>query len=644
MPPPISRATNRLKVKLLIQAAAKTGIAVDLVNYILAAEDCDTYISASVVHLLRSNPTPLLRLTSPSEDWYTEALGAEAAITVIFAQCRVILSKAVPKNGMAQLLRENYTALLLWFRFFVDDRTWANKSYSGPGIGIGCFLCLMLAIDEDLTKDIMSCRITIDIILILWGLTSDDGSYFVGNHSQDLDCPIVEILKIVVLHDTGRHSLLALLNASTSNIRRVVRPMKHRVQELVETQLYHMSASDGIQTIGDFIHLADALTRCPEDLPEDLVRLFYTPGFIFAICCVSCTVLDRRTDSAPLSSQALTEILWFICTAALRNNRCESNPMKKVKAAIDGGVFNLIVETIRYLPPRSNQSAALLSFLAEMVAYAAYPEVLLSLEEAHSELQEGEGSNHKYLKLALECIAECQSYRRWMAVAVAGKKPFVCHCLLHDNTGFAPEGSKSKKCSRCNLAVYCSAHCQRLDWEGGHRERCVPNTQHGSHANKGPRLQVQASQVAFVQQFVSFTFRKVEEKYRKEEIPAEEILPQLAQEPNVHLVDAWFPWGELEINLFIRLKRVGRNDFRPLSTTVFQLSMNGCSGNGQKAAIPGSQLTKVSCKALRAIRSGGRSNVSRGFQFLDSPPLHQISFLDRTGYRSESGMDNWQHG
>jgi hypothetical protein len=354
-------------------------------------------------------------------------LPAEAAITVIFAQCRVVLSKGVPKNGMAQLLRENYIALLLWFRFFVDDRTWTNKGYSSPGLAIGCFLCLMLAIDEDLTRDIMSCRITIDIILILWGLTGDDGLYFVGNRSQDLVCPIVEILKIVVLHDTGRHSLLALLNASTSNIRRFVHPMEHRIQELVETQLDHLSASDGIQAIGDFIHLAHALTRCSEDLPEDLVRLFYTPNFIFAICCITCTVLDRRTDSTLLTSQALIEILWFICTAALRNNRCKSNPMKKVKAAIDGGACHLIVEMIRHLPPTSNQSAALLSFLAEMVAYAAYPEVLLSLEEAHSELQEEKGVHHKFLRLALECIAECKSYRRWTA---AEKESLVCHCLL----------------------------------------------------------------------------------------------------------------------------------------------------------------------------------------------------------------------
>ena len=41
-----------------------------------------------------------------------------------------------------------------------------------------------------------------------------------------------------------------------------------------------------------------------------------------------------------------------------------------------------------------------------------------------------------------------------------------------------------------------------------------------------------------------------------------------AQEVGVELVDAWFSWGQYTINLWVRLRRLGANDFRTVSATV----------------------------------------------------------------------------
>jgi len=35
-----------------------------------------------------------------------------------------------------------------------------------------------------------------------------------------------------------------------------------------------------------------------------------------------------------------------------------------------------------------------------------------------------------------------------------------------------PTGSEFKRCSRCKVALYCSADCQRNHWKDGHKEDC----------------------------------------------------------------------------------------------------------------------------------------------------------------------------
>jgi hypothetical protein len=45
-------------------------------------------------------------------------------------------------------------------------------------------------------------------------------------------------------------------------------------------------------------------------------------------------------------------------------------------------------------------------------------------------------------------------------------------------------------------------------------------------------------------------------------------MAQLGVDPDVHLVDGWFPWGQYTINMLIRLIRSEGGDFSPLSATV----------------------------------------------------------------------------
>jgi hypothetical protein len=176
--------------------------------------------------------------------------------------------------------------------------------------------------------------------------------------------------------------------------------------------------------------------------------------------------------------------------------------------------------------------------------------------------------------------------------------------LQHNGT----QQVKLRGCAGCKAAMYCSARCQKIAWDSGHREDCSRFAQQVLKSGTSIPLRTKSDLVGFLQRYlghgvsgegkpvfqsgdippmhtcvldarllphtVEYTpiesLRQLNETHIQSQ-KLSEHLAQLSTDSNFHLLDAWFPWGQNCINIVVRLSKYEEVNLQVLCTTVWSL-------------------------------------------------------------------------
>lgn len=374
-----------------------SGASKDLVQHILKTKNCDAAISKRLIHFIDPQSIPE-SLDQPEA--FRSVVLAKGAISVVFTQCRFVISEGTGGKEMGQLLGAHHSALLLWFRFFVDRRppTHALADAWFPCLSIAHFLHMMVVVDSDLENTIMASTLAVDTIITLWAKQSDRGRYISGG-GKGGSCPMAGLLLSVINHDLGTDTLLTLSHTTPRAASKMTLTFRERVQEQADDRL---QASYSIRRLTELVNLARALSR-PSRFPCHLFIRLRSPAFLADLCETLHAILRRHTGPFPLDEVVNT--LKLIGDVALSGDAGDSDPIKMVKAALDSGIYSVIVKAIGFSPPSSRPHFFLLSFLSETAAYAIYPSVSDSLIDALAGAHESETKDDESFRMCWDMIS-----------------------------------------------------------------------------------------------------------------------------------------------------------------------------------------------------------------------------------------------
>ena len=124
------------------------------------------------------------------------------------------------------------------------------------------------------------------------------------------------------------------------------------------------------------------------------------------------------------------DVLSFVYDMTLGARSVWSDPVKKVKAVLDGGLYPVLANVLFQLPPAGNDYGIYLHFLVELGLYAAYRGILPSLEKAILLVQSSPGPFSDARSGACwKLIVQWAKERRAMTGMAPVSHTTPCHCI-----------------------------------------------------------------------------------------------------------------------------------------------------------------------------------------------------------------------
>ncbi|TEB27295.1 hypothetical protein FA13DRAFT_1794916 [Coprinellus micaceus] len=589
----------------LLQAVANGSHAAQmaLTQYIQATHNVDVAISRVVIQFLHPRLVPSTLFDNGNGQ---HVLAATGAMSVISTQCRLMITNGSDTRDMVELLTEHCMHFVRWFHFFKKRGAFIVTS--------GAFLWMMVNMDPggELQAMLLSSRSAVDLTISLWTRRDQNGQHFFPDDDDDDDddsrCPMLVLLEQIMHDEMGRLTFLNLLHSTPSKAVRMSRTIRSRIQNIGDRHLKgQMSTSCALQHLVDLAHLMRGiLYRAIGVLPYFLEPL-QSPKLFFAIFQALDTILPGHAGSVKWSS--VIDILYFVFELVPDLGDGNSNPVAKVRAAVDGGFLRVSIFLLLHLPIASAEYSFVLDSMASIIAYAPYSDVAASLCKSIA------GLNSDVLSQATARSPRLLRY--WEAVVQARtmwdeglgpRSPYhLCHYVEHsqDAECTPPRPGKSMMCQQCRAVAYCSTQCQKLDWAARHREECPRMQTHSldqgvceclGYDEQLP-LKYQADLARFVQRIAQSNFSTFEDIHHRGNFQAplhslllvvdglatpltmnvaskatfychDHLFPRIQanltqhiEEFETYLVNASFLWGLLVANVLVKLRRDDQKNF-----------------------------------------------------------------------------------
>jgi hypothetical protein len=430
-------------------------------------------IVLGLTHFLHTDHTLSTGVTRV--EGFSDALAVKGTILVILAQCTAVTSSDAPTDEIAEFLKAEYLPLLRWFRRLLDNQVEgpSPSQRRGFAVAIAHLLRIMLdaEMDDGLASMVLSSPHVIAIGFKLWGEKFGDDGYATG---PGKGCVVSELWKSVLRHDVGRHSFLVHTHTFPRRAKSFVTTFRDRLRELAGGPSSQVNASHAISRIRDLIHLANHILEPTVFPPHFLLRL-HSPELVFDTTETLYFVILRGVGD--YSIDEVLSILSFIFDIIYGDRGLCVNPVKKVKAALEGCLYPVLCHVMCRLPSDENDYQMLLDIMVDISTYAVYPEVIPSLANATDRIHSGPCP---FLDAASR---ECwKSVNRWTterlvlsrATATDGLSTTMCHYIqvcwfllqtrFHRSLAPFPAPRQQRKCKGDHEgeAVLKVSHCNIL--------------------------------------------------------------------------------------------------------------------------------------------------------------------------------------
>ena len=365
-----------------------------LLEYINATRDDDPSISGALTHLLDPSHIPQLP-AAPSalgQDALNQVAAAKGAIFVLYTQCAYALlstttttaaTRTNNKAGLADLLEIHHTCLLQWGRFFLDPEAPPAVHALPPSAqqhdfvkDLAHLFLIMLGMSKSLGETLISSPSATSLFLHLWTMQNRQGEHFHA-HGTDV-CPMTYLVKCLFTHECGRLTILSLIQTTLPNLmEEVALSLRCRIQDVAKLSS-GVQETYIMQRLDDLTFLASIILRHPDELLNPHLKPLQTPEFVSDMVKSVESALHLRQGM--LSNDDVPDIIQFLSIVIFTNGSASAS--KNVQAALESGIYCLIIRAMRHIPSSAPSHTTLVNLLRKIAAYSVYPQVVCPLNDA----------------------------------------------------------------------------------------------------------------------------------------------------------------------------------------------------------------------------------------------------------------------
>ncbi|KAJ3521313.1 hypothetical protein NMY22_g12366 [Coprinellus aureogranulatus] len=358
-----------------------------------------------------------------------------------------------------------------------DSGRHTRNPHMGQYFSLAKTLLQFRNLDDDYALALYSSKAFVDLFLELW-LTderchrTDAGGlefYRMVDTEDDDGCPIVSLADSVLSNSDSRDSLLSQLT-DIRICRQFALALTDRVARGWEAE--SLNLLNWILSLNSIASVTMHLYESSPILCECLTQIGYLPELAAQLASFAETVKD---DSPPvyalvtLLAPALIKLAQLTTMDGLPFSSREIWSQLRTGHYIDALFHSAVLASQEGY---HDHSESILAIVDNMGYWMAYPRVSARME-VNLEIIDVEelASNPEAYELWTLFV---HAYARALeAVNILEQRPVVYFC---DHLECALSGERhagpSKECGACHAVVYCSALCQKRDWDERHRHEC----------------------------------------------------------------------------------------------------------------------------------------------------------------------------
>ncbi|KAJ3520956.1 hypothetical protein NMY22_g12517 [Coprinellus aureogranulatus] len=332
-------------------------------------------------------------------------------------------------------------------------------------------------LDEEYALALYSSKAFVDLFLELW-LTderchrTDAGGlefYRMVDTENDEGCPIVALADAILSNSDSRDSLLSQLT-DTRMCRQFALALTDRVARGWEAE--SLNLLNWILSLNAIAAVTMHLYKSSPLLCECLTQIGYLPELSAQLASFSETIKD---DNPPVYSLITLLVPTLVKLARLTTIDGLPLPNREIWSQLQAGHY---IDALFHSAVLASQeeyrdhAESILAIVDNMGYWMAYPRVFGRMEVNLGTIDVEElASNPEACELWTLFV---HAYARAVeAVNILKQRPIVYFCdYLECALSVGRPAGPSKECGACHAVVYCSALCQKRDWEERHRHEC----------------------------------------------------------------------------------------------------------------------------------------------------------------------------